>query len=80
MQFGFKNNHPTVLCTAVYNETINHYVNECSDVYSCVIDAIKAFDRVHWGKLFYILIKKKVSYIFLRLISDSYITHKACVA
>ena len=49
MQFGFKDNHSTVLCTAVYIETINHYMNEGSDVYSCLIDASKAFDRVHWG-------------------------------
>ena len=53
MQFGFKDNHSTVLCTAVYIETINHYMNEGSDVYSCLIDASKAFDRVHWGKLFF---------------------------
>ena len=44
MQFGFKDNHSTVLCTAVYIETINHYMNEGSDVYSCLIDASKAFD------------------------------------
>ena len=28
LQFGFKSNHSTVLCTAIYMETINHYVNE----------------------------------------------------
>ena len=27
-------------------------MNECNDVYSCLIDASKAFDMVHWGKLF----------------------------
>ena len=80
MQFGFKNNHSTVLCTAVSIETINHYMNEGSDVYSCLIDASKAFDRVHWEKLFYMLIEKKVSYTFLRLIFDSYIRKKTCVA
>ena len=53
MRFGFKNNHSTVLCTAVYIETINHYMNEGSDVYSCLIDASKTFDRVHWGNFFY---------------------------
>ena len=63
MQFGFKSNHSTVLCTAVYIETVNHYMNEASDVYKCLIDASKAFDRVHWGKLFSTLIEKKVSYI-----------------
>ena len=61
-------------------ETINHYMNESSDVYSCLIDASKAFDRVHWGKHFSILIEKKVSNIFLCLIFDSYIRQKVCVA
>ena len=49
LQFGFNSNHSTVLCTAIYMETINHYVNEGSNVYSCLLDASKAFDRVHWG-------------------------------
>ena len=43
IQFGFKNNNSTVLCTAVYIETINHYMNEGS----CLKDASKAFDRVN---------------------------------
>ena len=81
MQFGFKNNHSTVLCTAVYIETMNHYMNEGSDVYSCLIDASKAFDIVHWeGGASSIRIEKKVSYILLRLIFDRYIRQKACVA
>ena len=53
MRFGFKNNHSTVLCTAVYIETINHYMNEGSDVYSCPIDASKSFYRVYWGETFF---------------------------
>ena len=56
MQFGFKSNHSTVLCTAICIETINQYVNEGSNVYSCLLGASKAFDRVHWGRLFKILI------------------------
>ena len=47
MQFGFKSNHSTVLCTAIYIDTINHYVSESSNVYSCLLDTGKAFDRVH---------------------------------
>ena len=49
MQFGFKNNHSTVLCTVVYIETINHYMNEGSDVYNCLMDTSNAFDIVNWG-------------------------------
>ena len=26
LQFGFKSNHSTLLCTVIYMETINHYV------------------------------------------------------
>ena len=63
MQIRFKSNNSTVLYTAVYIETVNHYMNEGNDVYSCLIDASKAFDKVHWGKHFSTLIEKKVSYI-----------------
>ena len=78
MQFGFKSNHSTVLCTAVYIETVNHYMNEGSDVYRCLIDASKAFDRVYWGDFFLHWLKIKCL-IFLWLIFDSYIRQKACV-
>ena len=27
-------------------------MDEDGDVYSCLIDASKAFDNVHWGELF----------------------------
>ena len=73
-------NHTTVLCTAVYIEAINHYMNKRSVVYSCLIDTSKAFDRVHCGELFSILLENKVSYIFRYVIFDSYIRQKACVA
>ena len=79
MQLGFKRNHSTVLCSAINIETINHYVNEGSNVYSCLIDASKAFDRVHWGRLFKVLIERNVSTLFIRLLLDSYIRQKSCV-
>ena len=71
MQLGFKGNHSTVLCSVIYIETINNNVNDGSDVYSCLSDASKAFDRVHWGKLFKILIERNVSTLFIRLLLDS---------
>ena len=47
MQFGFKEKHSTSLCTLMYSEIINHYTNNKSNVYSCLLDASKAFDLVH---------------------------------
>ena len=61
-------------------ETITHYVNKGSNVYSCLLDASKAFDRVYWGILFKILIERNVSFLFIRLLLDSYLRQLACVA
>ena len=52
MQFGYKKGHSTTMCTLIYKEIINQYINNGTDVYSCLLDASKAFDRVHYGKLF----------------------------
>ena len=59
MQFGFKQGHSTTLCSLIYKEVVNHYLNCGSNVYSCLLDASKAFDRVHYGTLFRLLLKKK---------------------
>ena len=79
-QFGFKSNHSTVLCTAIYIETITQYVNEGSNVYSCLLDTSKAFDRVQGGILFKILIERKVSFLCVCLLLDSYLRQLTCVA
>ena len=62
MQFGYKKGHSTTMCTLIYKEIINQYINNGSDVYSCLLDASKAFDRVHYGKLFRILLSKNYLY------------------
>ena len=50
-----------------------------SNVYSCLLDASKAFDKVHYGKLFRILLDKKVPFCIIRLLLDSYIRQQARV-
>ena len=60
-------------------ETINHYVNESSNDYSCLLDASKAFDRVHWGRLFKIIIERKLTFLFIRLLLDSYLRQHCLV-
>ena len=79
MQFGYKKGHSTTMCTFIYKEMINQYINNGSDVYSCLIDASKAFDRVHYGKLFRILLSKKLPILIIKLILDSYLRQSVCV-
>ena len=44
-------------------------------MYSCLLDASKAFDRLHYGKLFRILLSKKLPRLIIRMILDSYLQH-----
>ena len=59
MQVGFKPKHSITLCTTVLKEIINYYVRRNSIIYCCFLDASKAFDKIHLGKLFKTLISKK---------------------
>ena len=60
------------MCSLVYHEIINHYMSNNSNVYSCLLDASKAFDKVHYGKLFNILLNRKVPFCIIRLLMDSF--------
>ena len=52
MQYGYKNNHSTTMCTVILKEVIHHYINGNSNVYCCLLDASKAFDKIHYGSYF----------------------------
>ena len=79
MQFGYKKSHSTTMCTLINKEIINQYINNGSDAYSCLLDASKAFDRVHYGKLSRILLSKKLPILIIRLILHSYLRQSVCV-
>ncbi len=41
--------HTTDMCTYLLKEAIKFYTKHCSHVYSCFLDARKAFDKLnHW--------------------------------
>ena len=65
------------MCSLVYHEIINHYMTNNSNVYSCLLDTSKAFDKVHYGKLFYILLYRKVPFCIIRLLMDSFVRQRA---
>ncbi len=78
MQFGFKEGHSTTMCSLIYQEVISHYLDCKGDVYSCLLDASKAFDRVHYGILFRRLLDTSIPKCVIRLIFDSYVRQQAC--
>ncbi len=52
LQFGFKKGMSTSLCTGLLKNTISHYIHRGSNVFSCFLDASKAFDLVNHCTLF----------------------------
>ncbi len=72
MQFAFKDKHSTVMCSLVVKEVVCYYVTNKSDVYSCCVDATKAFDRVKHDKLFELLIERKIPALAIRALLDMY--------
>ena len=77
MQFGFKSQHSTTMCTVIVREVVSHYLEGNSNIYCCLLDASKAFDRIHYGKLFSILLSKNMHPLVLRLLVNSYLYQKA---
>jgi len=52
LQFSFKKNHSTSMCTMVLKETISYYTANKGHVFCTLLDATKAFDRVQYCTLF----------------------------
>ena len=46
LQFGFKKNSSTVICTSMLKDTIDYYNGNQTDCYLLLLDASMAFDRV----------------------------------
>ena len=44
LQFGFKKNRSTAMCSMIAKEVISHYVNSNSNVFCVFLDLSKAFD------------------------------------
>ena len=48
MQYAYKDNHSTTLCSLMYLETLPYYRNSGSNVFSGLLDAPKAFGASLW--------------------------------
>ncbi len=78
-QFGFKPGHSTTQCTYVAQETIQYYLNGGGSVHAILLDASKAFDRVHYVKLFRLLLKKGMCPLVARFLCAMYTNQKMCI-
>ena len=72
LQFAYKKDTSTTMCTLLLKEIVKYYRDNQSDVYSCFIDATKAFDKIKHDKLFSLLMERGMSSADLRLLVDLY--------
>jgi hypothetical protein len=78
-QFGFKSGHSTDLCIYAVKSNVKYYMHHESPVYTCILDASKAFHRVcHWT-LFKKLIARNVPATIIRILSFWYSMQTVCV-
>ena len=67
-QFGFKQKHSTDLCIYTVKSIIQYYNYYNSPVYTCFLDASKAFDRVNHWSMFKKFILRGVPIIIVRML------------
>ena len=58
---------------------IKYYTKQKSSVYTCFLDAAKAFDRVSHWTLFSKLIKRNIPLVIVRIIAFWYQTQPMCI-
>jgi hypothetical protein len=79
LQFSYQKGCSTSMCTWLVSETIDYFLRNDGEVFSCMTDMTKAFDMVKHSMLFIKLINVKLSSIFIRLIMVMYLFQTANV-
>ena len=67
------------MCTSIFQEVVNYYNRNGSNVYACLVDASKAFDRINYSKLFQKILKRNLPGTIMRLHFDSYTRQQSFV-
>ena len=60
-------------------EVISHYNSNNTKVFTVLLDASKAFDRVNYINLFEKLLKREMCPLVMRLLLQTYLEQKLCV-
>ncbi len=64
LHLSFKAGHSTVMSSLAMKEVSNYYWNRHSKVYVALIDASKAFSRIRYDHIFYLLYKRSILPIY----------------
>ena len=78
-QFGFKRKYSTDLCIFTVKSVTNYYTKENSPVYTCFLDASKAFDKINHYILFRKLLDRKTPIVLVRILLFWYTNQTMCV-
>ena len=78
-QFDFKSKHATDMCIFTVKSVIKYYTEQNTAVYTCLLDARKAFDRVNHWTLFAKLIDTQAPLLIVRVLLFWYQMQNVCI-
>ena len=78
-QFGFKAKHSTDMCIYTVTTLIKYYTDQNAPVYTCLLDASNAFDRVNHWTLFAKLIESHAPLLIVRILLFWYQMQQVCI-
>ena len=79
LQFGFKSKHSADMCIFSAKSIMKYYTEHDSPVFTCFLDASKAFDRINHWTLFRKMIDSKMPLIIVRIIIFWYKSQLVCI-
>ena len=78
-QFAYKAKSSTTQCTWVAREVASYYKSNGSEVFACLLDCSKAFDKIRYEILFPKLLKKGVPPVVVRYLFNGYLNSQVKV-
>ena len=77
LQFAYQMESSTTMCTWGAIETVGYFVRNGSEVFTCLMDNTKAFDKVRYSVLFTKLLQTTLPVVYTRVLLFIYVNQKA---
>ena len=77
LQFAYQMESSTTMCTWGAIETVGYFVRNGSEVFTCLMDNTKAFDKVQYSVLFTKLLQTSLPVVYTRVLLFIYVNQKA---